>query len=65
MDRTYSGSMFGFNGGEIDNDSHTVVGRIRVEKKFEKTRFSKNIREKPVNVVIIVYYYYLQVAAIS
>lgn len=65
MDRTYSGSMFDFNGREIDDDRHTVVGRIRVEKKFEKTRFSKNIREKPVNVVIIVYYYYLPVAAIS
>jgi len=27
---------------EIDGDGHTVVGRIRVEKKFEKTRFSTN-----------------------
>jgi len=61
MDRTYSGLMFGFSGREIGDDGHT----IRVEKKFEKTRFSMNIREKPVNVVIIVYYYYLPVAAIS
>jgi len=64
MDRTYSRLMFDFSRREIDDDGHTIVGRIRVEKKLEKTRFS-NIREKPVNVVIIVYYYYLPVAAIS